>query len=57
MHRFALAHTTGTHAEELVAELLRQLGEQPDATLGFIYASDALAPQLAQILQLSLIHI
>ncbi len=50
MQRFALAHTTGTHAEELVAELLRQLGEQPDATLGFIYASDALAPQLAQIL-------
>ncbi|MEJ2479463.1 MAG: FIST C-terminal domain-containing protein [Acidihalobacter sp.] len=51
MQRFALAHTTGTHAEELVAELLRQLGDQPDATLGFIYASDALAPQLEQVLQ------
>ena len=51
MQRFALAHTTGTHAEALVGELLRQLGEQLDATLGFIYASDALAPQLGQILQ------
>jgi small ligand-binding sensory domain FIST len=51
MQHFALAHTTGTHAEELVAELLRQLGDQPDATLGFIYASDALAPQLDRILQ------
>ncbi|APZ44255.1 FIST signal transduction protein [Acidihalobacter ferrooxydans] len=50
MQRFALAHTTGTHAQTLVADLLRQLGPQPDATIGFIYASDALAAQLEDIL-------
>lgn len=50
MQQFLFAHTTGTDANELVDTCLRQIGKIPDeATLGFIYASDALARELASI--------
>ncbi len=51
MDRFLLAHSSHTNASIAVEECLTQLGNIPvDATLGFLYVSDAYADQLNFIL-------
>ena len=51
MRRFALAHASGTRADKLAEALLRQLEDTAAARFGFIYASDALAPVLPELLR------
>ncbi|MBI3561684.1 MAG: FIST C-terminal domain-containing protein [Gammaproteobacteria bacterium] len=52
MEHFLLAHSTATAAQQAVDECLAQLHPVPaEATLGFIYATDAHAAQLNAILQ------
>ncbi|MEJ2060221.1 MAG: FIST C-terminal domain-containing protein [Gammaproteobacteria bacterium] len=53
MDAFPLAYTTGTDAPELARALLAGLGTvPPGANLGFLYATDALAPQLGPLTRL-----
>ena len=52
MDRFRLGHSTATPWRCAVDECLTQIGEIPaDANLGFIYATDQLAPELGAILR------
>lgn len=48
---FQLGHASGPNAERVVEACLAQIGEiAPDASLGFVYASDLLADQLDEIM-------
>jgi len=51
MQRFRLAHARGENAADVTAACLAQLGTVPaSASLGFVYATDALAPALGDVL-------
>ena len=51
MHHFPLAHAHGGDTDHLVAACLEQLGTPPaTANLGFVYATDALAPDLENLM-------
>ena len=52
MQKFMLAHAAGADGTTLLERCLAQLGSvPPEASIGFIYASDSLAAQLPPILQ------
>ncbi|MEW6647595.1 MAG: FIST N-terminal domain-containing protein [Pseudomonadota bacterium] len=52
MQQFLLAHAAGADGTTLLERCLQQLGSvPPEATLGFVYASDTLAAELPQIVQ------
>jgi small ligand-binding sensory domain FIST len=47
---FQIGHASGADAETVIESCLAQIGQvAPDANLGFVYASDALADQLGEI--------
>ncbi|MDJ0779227.1 MAG: FIST N-terminal domain-containing protein [Gammaproteobacteria bacterium] len=51
MERFQLGHASGAGADCLVDDCLQQLGPvDSSANLGFVYATDALAPELDAVL-------
>ena len=51
MHRFLLGHAGGANADQLVDDCLAQIGDIPaGANFGFVYATDALVPELDSLL-------
>ena len=51
MQKFLCGHASGSEGEQLVEACLSQIGDVPEeANLGFIYATDAVAPDLKNIL-------
>ena len=51
MEQFRLGHTSGSGWREVADACLVQIGTPPvSANLGFLYVTDALAPDLARIL-------
>ena len=51
MQQFLFGHSSNQPARQLLEDCLEQIGEVPvDANFGFIYATDALAPELNGIL-------
>ncbi|HEY9052663.1 MAG TPA: hypothetical protein VIQ03_14015, partial [Gammaproteobacteria bacterium] len=52
MKQFLFAHSANQSASQLLDECLEQLGDiPPEATLGFLYATDHLAEQIPGLLQ------
>ncbi|HKK04264.1 MAG TPA: FIST C-terminal domain-containing protein [Gammaproteobacteria bacterium] len=53
MDRFLVAHASATHSQEALMSCLAQLGEVPgEANIGFVYATDECAADLAGMLRL-----
>ncbi len=52
MQQFLFGHSSGNDADRLVEECLSQIGGVPaEANFGFIYATDALAADLRDVLE------
>lgn len=51
MQRFHIGHAAGGNAQAVLEQCLAQLGEiPPEGNFGFLYATDALAPEMGAIL-------
>ena len=57
MQPFTLGHASGQSASQILDDCLAQLGDLPaDANIGFVYATDALAGDLPQLVKRLQMH-